>query len=741
MRARALLLLALVSAPAVAASQSIPCDFGDLEVYKVYFTGNHKYSGSELEEAIITEPTSWMRRTAGIPIGERHCLDTLEVQRDALRLRLFYRLRGYYNATVTDSVISLNTKVVHVRFAIVEGPPTIVDSVTIAGLDSIARRDRVERPLLRFRGRTFSRIALQEAVDTAIVELLDHGYPYVERPLTNFTVDSTRHRASIDLSFFQRFGEGTRALPANATRIASIEVAATPGPDSGKVRVETIRKLLYMQPGKMYSQEDVVASQRELYQLELVRHVDIAQLPDSLQASDTSIAMKVEYTEAQQHTVRFGGGWATLDCLRAQGRYSDRDLLGGAERFDLNARVSHLGLCTNTVKDDPLNDSAGINYYVSGTLRMPTLFGPRFQPSITLFTENTVEYRAYWRKTPIGTVLAITKDLKPRGLLPGLPLTLTARLEYGSTKANDAVFCQLFNVCNSADIAKLTQNNLLFVLGASLQHDATNSILNATRGSQQKLELRYGSAQQDSGSPSHWTRILGDAGIYRTYGSSVIAARLQIAGLFKPWTLFDPATEFVPPEERLYAGGPNSVRGFGQNLLGPLVYIVDTFSVNGTTYTAGSTTRVQQFSATGGNTSIVATLEWRVTMPKPIEALQLAAFVDAGFVWNRGAVMDSAGHIQQLDLGQIKYTPGMGLRYLSAVGPIRVDFAYNSYGTGVGAAYYSGPDGVLRCVSPGNSFVQGVAPPGQSCPNTYTPTQSNSFFNRLQFNFSIGQPF
>ncbi|HUK61719.1 MAG TPA: hypothetical protein VLV15_00255, partial [Dongiaceae bacterium] len=71
----------------------------------------------------------------------------------------------------------------------------------------------------------------------------------------------------------------------------------------------------------------------------------------------------------------------------------------------------------------------------------------------------------------------------------------------------------------------------------------------------------------------------------------------------------------------------------------------------------------------------------------------------------------------------------------------RVDFGYNAYGTGYGAAYYSAADQVLRCVSPGNTFDRGIAPPGETCPVTYKPTQSNSFFRRLTFNFSIGQAF
>jgi outer membrane protein insertion porin family/translocation and assembly module TamA len=104
--------------------------------------------------------------------------------------------------------------------------------------------------------------------------------------------------------------------------------------------------------------------------------------------------------------------------------------------------------------------------------------------------------------------------------------------------------------------------------------------------------------------------------------------------------------------------------------------------------------------------------------------------------------MDSAGHRIVVKFDDIKYTPGIGIRYLSPVGPIRVDFAYNRYGTGFGAAYYQEPVTLdLLCVSPGNTFDRGVVTPGQSCPLTYQPKPSPGFFQHLQFNFSIGQAF
>jgi outer membrane protein assembly factor BamA len=103
--------------------------------------------------------------------------------------------------------------------------------------------------------------------------------------------------------------------------------------------------------------------------------------------------------------------------------------------------------------------------------------------------------------------------------------------------------------------------------------------------------------------------------VYKTVGSSTFAARIQMAAVLSGFTT-QGATAYVPPEERLYAGGPNSVRGYNQNLLGPVVYIVDTFTVSSGVvdgnptelFRAGDASRVRQYSPTGGNTLIVANL-------------------------------------------------------------------------------------------------------------------------------------
>jgi outer membrane protein insertion porin family/translocation and assembly module TamA len=463
-------------------------------------------------------------------------------------------------------------------------------------------------------------------------------------------------------------------------------------------------------------------------------------LPDSLQPSDTSLSVLVRLGESRMNSMRVGAGWATLDCARTQARFTDRNFLGGARRLELNARHSHIGLCTGNVRDDPF--SSRLNYFTSATLRLPALFGPRNIPSLTIFSERASEYRTYLRTTPIGGAAQITRDLSPRITRPGLPLTLGYQVEYGRTEAGQAVFCQLFNRCSVADIDRLQQNSSLQVVSAVLLRDRTNNILDPSRGSQLHFELRTGYTSVDTGGGSLFNRLMAEASIYRPAGQrSVIAARLEAAMVLEGFSV-DGATSFVPPQQRLYAGGPNTVRGYSQNLLGPVVYIVDESQTHVDEFgrtVVDDDARVRQYSPTGGNTLVIGNLEWRVRPPFFGDAVQFATFVDTGIVWDR-----NRRDAPRVGLGDVRVTPGVGLRINSPVGPFRVDLAYNKYPLSQGAVYYLGSDNTLRCVSRPEAPPDGeeVGPiVSEGCPQSFTPVQSGSFFNRLTFNFSIGQAF
>jgi outer membrane protein assembly factor BamA len=120
-----------------------------------------------------------------------------------------------------------------------------------------------------------------------------------------------------------------------------------------------------------------------------------------------------------------------------------------------------------------------------------------------------------------------------------------------------------------------------------------------------------------------------------------------------------------------------------------------------------------QVSPTGGNTLAVANVELRVPSPVFSNRLRLAAFVDAGGAWQRGA--NSTDPV-------VRVTPGIGVRLNTPLGPARLDVAYNPY------RLQSGP--LFQADADGNLFAVENQP-------TYTLDRNG----RVTYHFAVGQAF
>ncbi len=119
-------------------------------------------------------------------------------------------------------------------------------------------------------------------------------------------------------------------------------------------------------------------------------------------------------------------------------------------------------------------------------------------------------------------------------------------------------------------------------------------------------------------------------------GNSIIAVRVMVGSIqgASTWNL--------PPDQRLYAGGPGSIRGFRYQGVGPQ-YGTTKYAIGGTSMDAG-------------------TVEFRQRLPKNFG---LAAFADAGQVSGNSI----PGH------GKLRVGCGGGIRYFTPIGPVRVDVA------------------------------------------------------------------
>jgi len=109
-------------------------------------------------------------------------------------------------------------------------------------------------------------------------------------------------------------------------------------------------------------------------------------------------------------------------------------------------------------------------------------------------------------------------------------------------------------------------------------------------------------------------------------------------------------SDFIPLQDRYYAGGTTTVRGYDNRDIGPKVRRYVFFG--------------ERF-AVGGNSRWISNLEVKY---KATKALRFYGFVDSGGVWR-----DSSG----FDLGDMKHSAGFGMGFdIPRMGPIRVDYGF-----------------------------------------------------------------
>jgi outer membrane protein insertion porin family/translocation and assembly module TamA len=457
-------------------------------------------------------------------------------------------------------------------------------------------------------------------------------------------------------------------------------------------------------------------------------------------------------------SARLGGGYGTLDCFRLEGEFTHLNLFRSARRFDARARLSKIGigqplsgaegLCFE-LRDDPY--SVDLNYQASMSITepIPSLFGTR--PSATLFRERRSEYKAFLRETRIGLVLSTTRESARRSL------TLSYQAENGRTEAQPAVFCALQNVCVPEDREPLLSNRWSGTLSATYGQRWLDDPQYPSKRATAQFEIRHASKVTGSDPSIQFSRAMLDlSGEISVGGGVTFAPRLRVGAVVGP--AFRGTSDFIPPHERLLAGGGQTVRGFDQNELGPQVYIArgyDTVRADGATGDITADEEVffrtrtgvspERSVPTGGSAVVVANAEVRAPLPGLRNVVQIVGFVDAGELWSPGAE-------RRVDrFTSLKYTPGIGVRVFTGIGAVRVDLAYNPYAERAGAAYFDAPieqGGQLYCVSPGNTLVvtglgSGGAPTQASgaCPSDFVPPSARGFFRRLNITIAIGQAY
>jgi translocation and assembly module TamA len=379
---------------------------------------------------------------------------------------------------------------------------------------------------------------------------------------------------------------------------------------------EIVRSFLYIKRRDPYTPQALADARMSIRQIPAVGSVRITE--GARLDPYGNLPYRIDVEDRLPYAIGASAKYSTTDGPAAQTYWEDRNVFGGAERLRLQADLLYaprVGGVTPTFRDLTLADLGG---RVSASFLKPALGGTRNDLLIDALAERVSTNNANF----VGYVV------------DDADVTAALRHRFSdSFSIQGGIEAQRGETTDS--LGKI--NYTLVGVPVSAIYDSTDSKLDPTRGVRLSASL--------VGFPSFLGSTLNLAEA-KARGSAYYSldadSRFILAGRVGVGSLAGPALDEIPANWRFYAGGGGSVRGYQYDSLGPT-------APNG--------------AIIGGRSLFEASAELRV---KVTDTIGVVPFFDAG-----NAFASSAPDFSQ----PLQMAAGLGLRYYTSIGPIRVDLA------------------------------------------------------------------
>ena len=429
----------------------------------------------------------------------------------------------------------------------------------------------------------------------------------------------------------------------HAGHVMDLTVSADPGPIApfGEATMNgpnsfdpgIARSFLYIQPGDPYSPRALEDAKTSIRQIPAVGGVRITE-GTTLDVYGR-LPYQIDVEDRLPYAVGASAQYSTTNGPTGQVYWEDRNVFGGAERLRLQADVFYAPpwyVTSQSLQNFSIHDLGG---RISASFLKPALWDTRNDLLIDALAERVSTAGAGFFGYEAEDIDA-TAALRHRF---SQYFSFQAGLDGQTGSATD--------VLGKVDYT-------LVGVPLSVTYDSTDSKLDPTRGF--RVTVSAAGFPTFLGFSLDLLQAKARASAYYALDAD---QRYILAGRVGLGALGGPALDKIPANWRFYAGGGGSVRGYAFNSLGP----------------AGP------FGAViGGRSLLEASAELRVRLN---DTIGIVPFFDAG----------NAFASSFPDFSQRLYTSaGLGLRYFTAVGPIRLDVAFplqRHEGTGPVAVYVS----------------------------------------------------
>jgi outer membrane protein assembly complex protein YaeT len=591
---------------------------GGVRVSSMKFNGVGAVTADQLKSVLATGASS------RLPWGEKRYFSREQFEADLKRIAAFYHDRGFPDARVTsfDVKLSSDQSSVDIVLDISEGEPIVAERLELNGFDVLPPRQRMwlDRSLAIRAGQPMDRALMQSSRESALDRLKDNGYPYASVRLTERPGSSERQRI-LTLT----------AEPGPLTRHGEVEIQG-----NSSVGDKVILRQLTFQPGDVFRQSKMLESQRKLYALEVFQFANVQPLrTEGDQPVD--IPTRITVTEGKHRKVNFSVGYGTEEKGRVEADWRHVNFFGGARTAGVRARYS------------------GLDRGVKLSFGQPYLFTPKLSFGLQGQYWHNDEPQLY-RLDNVGGRATITREFGRAGggrfsaSRPASTLSLTYANEYEDYEISNELLTDLTFRDELISLGLDPRTGLGTGHRSSLSLDAgrntTNNVLDASRGYMATIHLEQ--AGKWLGGNYDYYEITGEGRYFIPITPNVVFAVRARAGSIKaigtsPASGETPEEALVPFHKRYFLGGATNLRGWGRYDVSPL---------------SGSGLPI------GGHSFANFSTEIRVPIWGKLGGV---LFVDGGNVWTES---------WNLNLSDMRYDAGPGLRYDTPIGPIRADVGF-----------------------------------------------------------------
>ncbi|MGA2962966.1 MAG: outer membrane protein assembly factor BamA [Candidatus Korobacteraceae bacterium] len=592
--------------------------------------GNKYFDSQTIRERLSLQPSSWTQ-----PHG-RFSQAILAV--DVLAIKNLYVANGFPNVEVAGNIVDNyegDPQRLFVDFRIVEGQQVLVRSLTITGNKAFPA-ELLQRNLYVVPGQPYSEMNVATDQDTLVNFYFNNGFPQVQFEAVAKPSETDPRRMDV----VYKITEGGRVY---------VEQVVVSG--LVNTRKSVVDRRFSIRDGDPLDQAKMVETQSRLYDLGIFSAVNMAVQNPGGEVDHKNLLYQIQ--EARRYTFQFGGGieFSTGN----QPGSNPQGNTGVSPTVSFNAtRILFRG------RDESLILKAQVGNLIKRVLLsfdQPHWFDlPKWHFTTTFLYDNTRDVNTFTTERLGGSF-----QLEQR-------VSRANRLFYAFSYRQDKVDPSSFPAGFSQDLLNIYAVPVRIGMpSVTFVRDTRDDPVDSTKGIFTTADI--GVATGALGSEANFGRVLVQNTTYHRLGNKYVFARSTRIGVESPYS----SSSVVPLPEHFFAGGSTSLRGFAVNQAGPR----------------------DQFSGfpVGGNAMFVNNLELRTapaSLPLLGQGFSFVVFHDMGNVFDTADDMWSnllrfSQRNQQscrsltapCDFSYMSQAVGVGVRYHTPIGPVRLDFGYN----------------------------------------------------------------